>query len=608
MAWYFARDGRKTGPLEWDELLIAAAKGELSAEDVIWSPNLRAWVRAADMLKFLGPGPRADKRQDKESDGGALERKSGVKANRAGTIFEAPSSPSQIPPGPIAAHWRGDVSLVRAYWINGFLVSLIAVGVIAGLRHYVETHELTPKQGAAFVIALYALILSISVWQWVGIWRSANWHPKRGGKRSWAYLAKACVTLGILLTAAELARTGSPLLIGSLKTLAGHTDIPEMQFRILGEGTELEIAGGLRSGSAEKLEQHLDGGPAIKVIHLNSSGGLVSEGLRIHRLIKERNLTTYTATECVSACAIAFLAGAERFLGANGRIGFHSASINGVGEDVFAEINRDVRQVLLDRGAPQAFVDKAMHTEPGSIWYPETRELIDAKIVTAIADSKKFAQSGVKNRLTLEEAENALSGIPVYRALKAHDPQMYRKIRDTLIAKMNSGASLQQITAQIRSVITDYVIPKYLVTAPDKRLLRYWRSQIAEMRALHDRDPNLCVDFLFPHFAKEPLHLRRLLPQRLIDEDFAALSEVIEQTAISPQNAEPRPQIKEDLSTVMSSLSEKYPNLIDIIGAPEKHRNKPGQLCQSFILLYEGILSLGDAKRSGPLLRYLVAD
>jgi len=93
MAWYIARNGKKTGPLEWDDLLIATAKGELNAEDLIWTPTLRAWVRAGDTLKFLGPDTAAEELQDHQIDGPAPEGKSDVKPNRTLTCcFSCPST------------------------------------------------------------------------------------------------------------------------------------------------------------------------------------------------------------------------------------------------------------------------------------------------------------------------------------------------------------------------------------------------------------------------------------------------------------------------------------------------------------------------------------
>ena len=107
----------------------------------------------------------------------------------------------------------------------------VAAGMV-GLGHYVSPLDLTPKQGAACVFAIYAFAITLAVWQWVGIWRSASRHHERGGKRNWAYLAKASVILGAVLTVAELSRTGAPLLIDSFNTITGQTDIPEVQFHI----------------------------------------------------------------------------------------------------------------------------------------------------------------------------------------------------------------------------------------------------------------------------------------------------------------------------------------------------------------------------------------
>lgn len=40
--------------------------------------------------------------------------------------------------------------------------------------------------------------LAVALWAWVGIWRSARRHPKRGGSRFWAAAAQVSVILGIV--------------------------------------------------------------------------------------------------------------------------------------------------------------------------------------------------------------------------------------------------------------------------------------------------------------------------------------------------------------------------------------------------------------------------
>ena len=69
---------------------------------------------------------------------------------------------------------------------------------------------------------------------------------------------------------------------------------------------------------------------ALKVVHLNSTGGRILEAERIGALIKGRNLSTYVPAQCLSACTIIFLSGHERFIGPSGRLGFHQPDFPGM--------------------------------------------------------------------------------------------------------------------------------------------------------------------------------------------------------------------------------------------------------------------------------------
>lgn len=91
----------------------------------------------------------------------------------------------------IARHWRGDLSLARSYWLNGIVLS--AVAVIA-LRIVLESIRTANKE-ARLIVALAVLIAFyvLCVWQFVGIWRSAT--PRYS---LWGTLAKFCVILGWL--------------------------------------------------------------------------------------------------------------------------------------------------------------------------------------------------------------------------------------------------------------------------------------------------------------------------------------------------------------------------------------------------------------------------
>jgi hypothetical protein len=63
------------------------------------------------------------------------------------------------------------------------------------------------------------------------------------------------------------------------------------------------------------------------IVILDSDGGSLVAGLQIGEAIRQKKFSTTVATgrRCASACALAWLAGVPRFIGADGKIGFHAA-------------------------------------------------------------------------------------------------------------------------------------------------------------------------------------------------------------------------------------------------------------------------------------------
>ena len=92
-------------------------------------------------------------------------------------------------------HWRGQFSLGVSYWVNGFLASfVVAIAAVA-----VAAMQADVRTQAALTLVVFVLAISGSVWQWVGIWRSASNHFSRGGTHFWAGTAKVMVILGFLI-------------------------------------------------------------------------------------------------------------------------------------------------------------------------------------------------------------------------------------------------------------------------------------------------------------------------------------------------------------------------------------------------------------------------
>jgi len=89
------------------------------------------------------------------------------------------------------------------------------------------------------------------------------------------------------------------------------------------DGRFIHLKGAIDFGVTKDVTQLLTTHPEVTGIILDSSGGIVYEGRGLFKIIKEHGLDTYCFKNCSSACTIAFVGGAGRFLGENAKIGFH---------------------------------------------------------------------------------------------------------------------------------------------------------------------------------------------------------------------------------------------------------------------------------------------
>lgn len=115
----------------------------------------------------------------------------------------------------LATHWRGGFSLGFAYWVNGVLVGLLVFAVTLAVGYVIQTRGIGLGITTIRLLIAFVVIggLLVTVWQAVGIWRSASAHVGRGGKQVWAVLAKVAVVFGVLRTVAEFVRDAPSLAV-----------------------------------------------------------------------------------------------------------------------------------------------------------------------------------------------------------------------------------------------------------------------------------------------------------------------------------------------------------------------------------------------------------
>jgi hypothetical protein len=178
----------------------------------------------------------------------------------------------------------------------------------------------------------------------------------------------------------------------------GDPLIDRHELYIFPGGTELEFAGGITFGATDEVRVLLDADPHIRVIHLNSPGGRVGEAHKLKDLIRERQLVTYTSSECASACTIAFMGGVQRFLALEAKLGFHRADFPGLTKEQLADINQAYRLWLLEQGVPAWFADHVYSTSSDSVWWPTFDELKWAGVITGIVGPDDPSPAGIRGR------------------------------------------------------------------------------------------------------------------------------------------------------------------------------------------------------------------
>ena len=161
---------------------------------------------------------------------------------------------------------------------------------------------------------------------------------------------------------------------GAVRSLPGST----WQIAYDAATRTIRLDGEFQSGIARDFIRVLESAPDAEIVELQSPGGWVGEAVRIAEQIERRELTTRVASQCSSACTLAFAGGVRRTLAAGGALGFHAGSAaTGIGDG-----NREFNAYMLYRGIDPQFLLASNAVPPKDIWVPDLQTLQNAGIVT----------------------------------------------------------------------------------------------------------------------------------------------------------------------------------------------------------------------------------
>ena len=256
--------------------------------------------------------------------------------------------------------------------------------------------------GLPFLVAYLVLSrLVVSPWKIVGLLRSSEKHFVRHGQTLTIRAIQGLVIVVIMINAVGVIDSMQWYLSRQKQALekASISKTKNYSLSLQKNSTLIYLNGSFDFGITGDMEAMLTSNPEIHGIVLNSTGGFVSEGRGIFRLIDQYKLDTFVYEECSSACALAFIAGNNRYMAVNARLGFHQynfelqTSFQPV--NVIEEQKEDLK-LLRKKHISSHFLEQVFKQPSHLIWFPSVEELLDSGVINALISGQNVGHSADK--------------------------------------------------------------------------------------------------------------------------------------------------------------------------------------------------------------------
>lgn len=424
--------------------------------------------------------------------------------NRTGGAYTDTDPADEASRNFFVRYWRGQYSLAFSYWIVGFLGGIAILLVILGIRILFtasRSSDYNPYGAFVFILFSWAFLIAWTIWDIVGLWRSAtrSMHRRwRQGKHTfWGGLVKLFLVAAILGGFRTLVENTGPQIYEAYNiAFNGDPNVLDYTLRIMRNGTEMEITGGFKYGLSDDVERLLKTSPQIKVVHLHSTGGRIGEAMKLHDIIQQHQLVTYVANECDSACTIAFAGGKQRWLGPAGKLGFHAPSFPGMERDDLGAAVAEQQAIFVRDGFAPDFVARALSTPATSLWTPTASELLQGRAITNVAHIGMFAMSGFGAEFTPATAGPILRAMfPMIEPLEARDPDTVGIVTQQFYQMYLGGSTAVEFTASLRERLAP-ALEKYRSLADDETQLLFVKLTADKYRYLAKMNVQTCYEYI----------------------------------------------------------------------------------------------------------------
>ncbi len=498
-----------------------------------------------------------------------------------------PALPAPPIRNPILRFWRGRYPLWVSFWLIGLGLYGVGYAAILGFARLIYREPYDPHVIALAIFGSWAVLVPILFFQAVGVWRAAVRSRADRLQSRWRWLctraAQLSVLAVILLLAVQFGRVGIAQIDSAYRmAYRDDPDIPPFSLRLMRDGTELEITGGFKYGLTHQARAMALSAPDLKVVHLSSGGGRIGEALELVKLIRERHLSTYVGTTCLSACTIAFIAGEQRYLKVGGKLGFHRESFAG------AESSALMSRLLLEADIERPFVDKVAAQPATGMWYPTTGELQASHVVTEMVNDHRFAASGLGAAPKPGAFALDLHNNGVFGAFEQLDPFIFESMVEDYMRRYQAGESEGDIHDKLTEMVAGRI--RRQIAASDNQVLIDYANLLADQyAAIGARDPRACFIRLTRgatsnqevFFSPELRERETRLQERALRSSF-------------PRTPVPQDLLQDDYAAVFLQLSGRYSaEELAMFGHPEKVA--PAQYatyCRLATAIFRGIAAL----------------
>ncbi len=495
-------------------------------------------------------------------------------------------------------HWHGQFSLAKSYWVNYNLI-LISFAILYAL--IIKGTYLYSERISSLLAAILLLVMFIAnIWSLVGLWRSANNHIIKYNKTFWATIVQILVVLGwiqlVVLTGKVI-----PIVMEYSKIALNKDDIPTYNISIMNNHTELEISGGIKYGLTDDVNEYFQKYPNIKVLHLNSGGGRISEAKKLSNLIKDKAIITYSSTGCASACVDIFIAGEYRLINKNANLGFHSPGFPGLKDRDLEFATNLQEQFYVERGVEKSFVKKAFSVPHNDMWKPSHTELLEANVITKVIDGSEFAATEFSSWQNEKKLASSLLKTPLYQTIKIHEPEQFSKIVNIMHNSIKKGKNKIEMFSKIRKVAENIYL-QYIPYSSDNVLLDVANLMILEMKILYDKEISVCYDFMMGKL--DSFNPDKYFTKELISQESKLMNKVIITGAAKDKKIPNEKNIENIQMKVYKRLYKKIGEdffVLEKIASPNIDKKTAVTVT---IKLFEEIMLLKDSEKI-PLLRFM---